>query len=78
MCIRDRLIAHALELPGDVHELRLVAVLHGKDAAAARAGSLEGVACTDQTLEQGVVDVYKRQAFGQLHSLWRFFSLQQV
>ena len=51
------LVAHALELPGDVHELRLVAVLHGEDAAGSGAGRLEGVARTDQALEQGVVEV---------------------
>ena len=33
------LIAHALELPCDIHELRLVAVLHGEDAAGAGPGS---------------------------------------
>ena len=51
------LIAHILQLPCNIHELRLVAVLHGEDAAAARTGSLEGIACTDQTLEQGIVVV---------------------
>ena len=35
-----QLVAHALELPCNVHELRLVAVLHGEDAAACGAGGL--------------------------------------
>ena len=52
-----QLVAHALELPGDVHELRLVAVLHGEDAAGSGAGGLEGIARADQALEQGVVVV---------------------
>ena len=52
-----QLVAHALELPGDVHEFGLVAVLDGEDAAAGRAGRLEGVARADQPLEQGVVVV---------------------
>ena len=52
-----QLVAHALELPCNVHELRLVAVLHGEDAAACGAGGLEGVARADEALEQGVVVV---------------------
>ena len=52
-----QLVAHALELPCDIHELRLVAVLHGEDAAACRAGGLEGVARADEALEQGIVVV---------------------
>ena len=50
-------VAHILQLPCNIHELGLVAVLHGEDAAAARAGGLKGIACTDQTLEQGIVVV---------------------
>ena len=52
-----KLIAHALEFPRDIHELRLVAVLHGEDAAGGRAGGLEGVARADEALEQGIVVV---------------------
>ena len=52
-----QLVAHALELPGDIHELGLVAVLHGEDAAGGGAGGLKGIARTDQALEQGIVIV---------------------
>ena len=49
-----QLVAHALELPCNVHELRLVAVLHGEDAAACGAGGLEGVARADEAVTAGV------------------------
>ena len=52
-----QLVAHALELPGDIHELGLIAVLHGEDAAGGGAGGLKGIARADQALEQGIVIV---------------------
>ena len=51
------LVAHALELPGDIHKLRLIAVFHREDAAGSRAGGLKGIARANEALEQGIVVV---------------------
>ena len=50
------LVAHLVQLPGDIHDLRLIPVVHG-DQHAAAALLLHLVAGGDQALEQGLLHV---------------------
>ena len=64
------LVAHLVQLPGDIHDLRLIPVVHG-DQHAAAALLLHLVAGGDQALEQGLLHVLAQAQHlaGGLH-LW--------